>query len=203
MKALNDPSRIPRESELIARITAGESDCFETLIAPYSTRLLSMIRRKVRNDADADDIWQEVLVKSFSKLHQFRGNALFSTWLYRITMNEVSQHFRRQYANTVAVSGHEAELPSNAPHALAMFERESARMALERSLAHMPDVDRKALVLFHMKELSISETARELGMPSSTVKTRLIRARVRLRRVWRSTGFSYSDAAPAVRSNAA
>ncbi len=118
-------------------------------------------------------------------------------------MNEVSQHFRRQRANMVAVSGHEAELPSNATHALAMFEKESTRISVERSLDRMPDADRKALVLFHMKELSISETARELRMPSSTVKSRLIRARVRLRRVWRSTAFSYCDAAPAVRSNAA
>ena len=204
MTALNDASRIGRESELIARIIAGDSDCFEMLIEPYSTSLLSMIRRKVRNEADADDICQDVLVRAFSKLHQFRGDALFSTWLYRIAFNEVNQHFRRQrVANTVAFSGHEAELPSDAPHALAVFEQENTKMAVDRSLARMRDADRMALVLFHMKELSISETARKLSIPCSTAKTRLRRARVRLRRVWQTTTFNYREAASAVRSNAA
>ena len=204
MKALNNSSRIWRESELIARVIAGDSDCFETLIQPYSAGLLSMIRRKVRNDADADDICQEVLVKAFSKLHQFRGNALFSTWLYRIALNEVNQHFRRQRgANTIALSVHETELPSDGPHALAIFEQESTRMAIDRTLARMPDADRKALVLFHIKELSLLDIARELSMPYSTVKSRLLRARVRMRRVWRSAAFCYCDTAPAARWTAA
>jgi RNA polymerase sigma-70 factor (ECF subfamily) len=190
LKVLNETPKMWCEAELIARIKAGDSDGFERLIEPYSKGLLSTIRRKVRNDADADDICQEVLVKAFSKLHQFRGNALFSTWLYRIAINEVSEHFRRQRAaNTVALSGHETELPSKSPHALAIFEMETMRMAVVRTLARMPDADRKALVLFHMRELSVSETARELRMPCSTVKSRLLRARVRLRREWRSTAF--------------
>lgn len=189
--ALEPPSnhsRIRRESELITRIMAGEHDCFERLIEPYSTSLLAMIRRKVRNDADAEDIRQEVFVKAYSKLHQFRGSALFSTWLYRIAFNEIIQHFRRQRsANLVALSGDETELPSKAPHALTIFEEESTRMAIGRTLARMSDRDRKALVLFHIGEFSISETARELSMPYSTVKSRLLRARLRLRKVWRST----------------
>jgi len=204
LKPLNAPSRIQVESELITRIIAGDNDCFETLMHPYSTSLLSMIRRNVRNDADADDIRQDVLFKAFSKLHQFRGNALFSTWLYRIAVNEVHQHFRRlRGEHTVALSDHESQLPSNGPHALAIFEEESTRVAVDRTLARMPDADRKALVLFHMNELSIAETAQQLNMHCSTVKSRLLRARVRLRRVWRSPAFTYSDGATAVRSTAA
>jgi RNA polymerase sigma-70 factor (ECF subfamily) len=204
VKPPNDPVSIWRESELIARIIAGDSDSFESLIQPHATGLQAMIRRRVRNDADADDVCQEVLVKAFAKLYQFRGNALFSTWLYRIAVNEVRQHFRKQRcANTVALSGHETELPSNAPHALTIVENENARMALHRNLALMPEVDRKALVLFHMRELSVSETARELSMSSNTVKTRLVRARLRLRKGWRSTGFSHCKAQPPARPTAA
>lgn len=190
MKALNELSRMRRESELITRIIAGDSDSFGNLIEPYSKGLLSLIQHKVRNDADADDIRQDVLIKAFCKLYQFRGDALFGTWLYRIAVNEVNQHFRRQRgANAVPLGDREAELASNGPQALAIVEKESTRCAVDRALARMPDTDRKALVLFHIKELSISDTARELSMPTGAVKTRLLRARLRLRRVWRSTAF--------------
>ena len=87
-----------RAQSLIARIRNGESFLFAELVKPYERRVYLTALALLRNEADAQDVAQEAILKAFTHLHQFRGEARFSTWLIQITVNEARMRQRRQHA---------------------------------------------------------------------------------------------------------
>src|SRR6202795_2897777 len=86
------------EQSLIARICKGESSLFATLVKPYERRVYVTALALLRNDADAQDVAQEAILKAFANLRQFRGESKFSTWLIQITVNEARMRRRKQHA---------------------------------------------------------------------------------------------------------
>src|SRR5258708_12668440 len=86
------------ESSLIARICKGEPSLFATLVKPYERRVYATALALLRNDADAQDVGQEAILKAFANLRQFRGESKFSTWLIQITVNEARMRQRKQHA---------------------------------------------------------------------------------------------------------
>src|SRR4249919_3201266 len=86
------------EASLIYRICRGESSLFATLVKPYERRVYVTALSLLRNEADAQDVAQEAILKAFANLRQFRGEAKFSTWLIQITVNEARMRRRRQHA---------------------------------------------------------------------------------------------------------
>ena len=87
-----------REQLLIARIRNGESSLFAELVKPYERRVYVTALALLRNEADAQDVAQEAILKAFIHLRQFRGESRFSTWLIQITVNEARMRQRRQHA---------------------------------------------------------------------------------------------------------
>ena len=92
------PATVEREKELIARIIAGETDLFHELIRPYERMVYLSILTMLRNDQEAEDAAQEVMINAFRHLKSFRGDAKFSTWLVTIAMNEARQRLRKAKA---------------------------------------------------------------------------------------------------------
>ncbi len=88
-----------RERALIARIGSGESSLFAELVQPYERRVYATALALLRNEADAQDVAQEAILKAFANLRQFRGESRFSTWLIQITVNEARMRQRKQHAN--------------------------------------------------------------------------------------------------------
>src|SRR5882724_4057503 len=88
-----------REQSLIARICNGKSYLFAKLVKPYERRVYVTALALLRNDADAQDVAQEAILKAFANLRQFRGESKFSTWLIQITVNEARMRQRKQHAN--------------------------------------------------------------------------------------------------------
>src|SRR6476661_2373345 len=88
-----------REASLIARICKGETSLFAALVKPYERRVYVTALALLRNDADAQDVAQEAILKAFANLRQFRGESRFSTWLIQITVNEARMRQRKQHAN--------------------------------------------------------------------------------------------------------
>ena len=178
------------EQSLIARICKGEPSLFATLVKPYERRVYATALALLRNDADAQDVAQEAILKAFANLRQFRGESKFSTWLIQITVNEARMRQRKQRADLfepiAELQDEEGtytprdfadwrEIPSEA------LERSEIRALLAKALASLAQKYREVFILRDVEQISIEETAEVLNISIASVKTRLLRARLMLR----------------------
>jgi RNA polymerase sigma-70 factor, ECF subfamily len=179
-----------REQALIARILGGEPALFTELVRPYERRVYVTALAVLRNEADAQDVAQEAILKAFTHLRTFRGESRFSTWLIQITVNEARMRQRKQHADLFEPIGeHQDEEGAYTPRDFADW-REIPSEALERSeflallakaLASLGQTYREVFILRDVEHLSIEETAAALSISIASVKTRLLRARLMLR----------------------
>jgi RNA polymerase sigma-70 factor (ECF subfamily) len=179
-----------REQALIQRVQGGENELFYELVRPYERRVFAAAMAILRNEADAEDVAQEAMLKALANIRQFRAEARFSTWLIQITVNEALMRRRRE--RTVVMEGFDdhrdedrdyiprefsdwREIPSEA------LERKEVRQRLAEALASLDRKYREVFMLRDMEQLNIQETAEALGISVASVKTRLLRARLMLR----------------------
>jgi RNA polymerase sigma-70 factor, ECF subfamily len=189
--ATNRKGLTPDESQLIAQTLSGATEAFYELIRPHERSVYVAAFSILRNSAEAEDVAQESILKSFRHLSKFRGESKFSTWLLRITMNEARMRLRRQHRELYEPAGLREEddetayepiefgdwreIPSEA------LERKEIREVLQKALASLPEIYREVIVLRDVRQLSVAEAAEVIGVGEGTVKTRLVRARLQLR----------------------
>ena len=188
--SLEVPAQQLREAALIQRIRDGEPDLFYELIRPYERHVYSAAFAILRNETDAEDAAQEAVLKAFRNLRQFRGEAKFSTWLIQIAVNEARMRRRKEHADLMEpIADRQDESGNYTPRDFAdwreipseTLERKEIREKLAEALASLGEIYREVFVLRDMQHLSIEETAHALGISTASVKTRLLRARLRLR----------------------
>lgn len=143
----------------------------------HGTRLLHLAYLYVRDRQLAEDVTQEVFIKAYQAMGEFRGESAVYTWLYRIAVNLCRDRLRAAYHRHTFLPG---DLPASAdvaegPEDLAV--QDSQRQHLLRHVLELPDHYREALVLYYYQDLSTAEMAQWLGEPEGTVKTRLHRGR--------------------------
>jgi RNA polymerase sigma-70 factor (ECF subfamily) len=175
------------DHELIAECLNGQTHAFGDLVARYQNRLYNTLVTVLGSADDAHDVAQEAFVSAFQKLHTFRGQSAFYSWLFRIALNSavsqkrklhrvpVSIEAAREQAGTEPVDRHPATRPE---HALETVERQ---VAVRGALAELADEFRTALVLKEMEDLSYEQIAEIVGCPIGTVRSRIHRARAELR----------------------
>ena len=179
------------EAELIERVCQGEAELFYELVHPYERSVFMAALSVVENEADAEEVAQEAVLKAFANLKTFRSEAKFSTWLVQITINEARMRRRKDRKNLYSSIDEGKtddegdyipldfadwrEIPSEA------LERDQLKRALAKALASLGDKYREVFVLRDVQQLSIAETARILGITEASVKTRLLRARLQMR----------------------
>jgi RNA polymerase sigma-70 factor (ECF subfamily) len=179
-----------REHDLIARVQQGQKELFYELVKPYERRVFAAALTILRNDADAEDVAQEAMLKAFANIRQFRAEAKFSTWLIQITVNEALMRRRRE--KTVVMEGIDDRKDEDSDYAPRDFadwreipsealERKEVRQRLAEALATLDRKYREVFVMRDMEHLNIQETAEALGISTASVKTRLLRARLMLR----------------------
>lgn len=179
------------EQELISQIKAGEKQLFYSLIQPYERGLYLAAFSIVQNEADAEDVAQEAVLKALSHLNQFRGEAKFSTWLIQICINEAKMRLRRDHKDRYESidSGQETEEGDYVPMDVADWREipsdalahKELKEALARALASLQPKYREVFVLRDVQGMSIAEAAEVLGITQATVKMRLMRARLQMR----------------------
>jgi RNA polymerase sigma-70 factor (ECF subfamily) len=188
--SLSKPAEVSREEATIRRVQHGEGDLFYGLIRPYERRMYGTAFAILRNDADAEDVVQEAVLKAFQHIREFRGEAKFSTWLIQITINEARMRKRKEHSHIYEAITERADEEGNyTPRDFAdwreipseTLERAEIRNLLARALASLADKYREVFVLRDMQHMSIEETASTLGISTASVKTRLLRARLMLR----------------------
>lgn len=181
------------EADMISRIIAGERELFYDLIKPYERAVFLTAFSVLKSEADAEEVVQEAALKAYKALVSFRGEAKFSTWLVKITLNEARMRLRRSRAEsevsledfvddgdsdyTPAILTDWREIPSEA------LDRKELRALLRRGLDELPEKYREVLISRDVRELNIEETAQLLGISIGMVKTRLFRARLMLQKI--------------------
>jgi len=180
------------ETELIARIVAGEKELFHELIRPYERMVYLTVFSIVKNEADAEDGVQEAVISAYRHLGSFRAEAKFSTWLTTIAINEGRKRLRKakdaaEDSIDEPTEGQEgdytpAPLTDWREIPLEALERKELREALRRAVAGLPDIYRQVFTLRDLEELNIEETAEALGLNPGVVKVRLHRARILLQK---------------------
>jgi len=181
-----------REAGLIAQILAGQKELFHELIRPYERMVYMTVFSIVRNETDAEDCAQDVVVNAYRHLGKFRGEAKFSTWLATIAVNEGRQRLRRlkrakEDSLDEPIEGDQQEF-TPAPLMdwreipLEALERKELREALRSAVAGLPGIYRQIFTLRDLDELNVAETAAALGINENMVKVRLHRARMMLQR---------------------
>jgi RNA polymerase sigma-70 factor (ECF subfamily) len=179
------------EATLIAAILNGEREKFHDLIRPYERQVYLTALAMIKNEAEAEDIAQEAVLRAYRKLASFRGDARFSTWLTAITLNEARTRLREEKrAQFDSLDDRDATTGDYTPAALTdwrevpsdALERQEIRVLMQQAVAELPDSFRQVVVLRDIEEMSVNETAEALGISIALVKVRLHRARLLLQR---------------------
>jgi RNA polymerase sigma-70 factor (ECF subfamily) len=179
------------EDDLLERARQGDKEAFYNLVCPCERAVYTAAVSILNNSADAEEVAQEAMLKAFTNLAGFRGEAKFSTWLIQITINESRLKLRKDRRHLYeSVDEQRAddegeyapkdfadwrEVPSEA------LQRRELREVLKQAIAHLPSMYRAVLILRDVQQRSIQETAQILGLTEGSVKTRLLRARLQMR----------------------
>ena len=191
MSLMPEPQADLAEQDLIRRTRDGDKEAFYSLVRPYNRAVFRAAKAVLENEADAEDAAQEAVLKAFTHIGGFRGESKFSTWLVRIAINEARMMLRKQHRRlydsldepTADEQGDYLprdfadwkEIPIEA------VQLKELREALSKALASLEPKYREVLVLRDIEHFSIAETAEALGISETNVRTRLHRARLRMR----------------------
>lgn len=174
------------DEQLIDRVRQGHSEAYRVLVERHKSYIFTIIYRMVEHKETAEDLTQEVFVKLFRSLIYFRGESKFTTWLYRMTTNLVTDYRRSQKRKPyVALLDKMKGWLTDAkeqPEEIAQQKDEQQRM--QALLSELPDKYRLIMYLYHYKQLSYQEMSEATGLPVKTLETRLYRGKAMLKEKW-------------------
>jgi RNA polymerase sigma-70 factor, ECF subfamily len=173
----------PASDHTLARAAGlGDMKSFEELYKRHNRRVYSLCLRMTQNAAEAEDLAQDAFIQLFRKIGSFRGDSAFTTWLHRLTVNQVLMHFRKRSVKLERTT-EEGETPvqvvrgTENPNAMPVLDR----IALDRALAQLPPGYRTVFVLHDVEGHEHEEIAKILGVAVGTSKSQLHKARMKLR----------------------
>ena len=182
----------PDELTLIERVLNGEQECFYELVRPYERSIYVSAFVVLHNQADAEEVAQEAVLKAFQRLNQFRRESKFSTWIIQITINEARMRRRkdrRHLYESIEQHTDQDETTTYIPRDFADWrevpseaaQRKEFREALMCAIDRLPEKYREVFILRDIEHMTAAETAATLGIEEGNVRTRLLRARLMLR----------------------
>jgi len=168
--------------ELTQRSANGDMGAFQELYERHNRRVYSLCLRMTGNVVEAEDLAQEVFIQLFRKVGSFRGESAFTTWLHRLTVNQVLMHFRKRGVRLEQTT-EEGEVPvqivkgTENPNAMPVVDR----IALDKAIVQLPPGYRTVFTLHDIEGHEHEEIARMLGCSVGTSKSQLHKARMKLR----------------------
>jgi len=170
------------DAQLIAGALEGKERPFRQLVQRYHPTVFAAVRSVIGDRDDVEDVVQEVFIKMFKGLANYRGDSKFSTWIYRIARNESINAARKNVISSMPIEDAVIEAPS-ATRPDVQMSRSAERSDLERHLAQLDDNYRTVLELRYLGERSYAEIGETLGLPIGTVKSYIYRAKIELKRL--------------------
>ncbi|OFX14209.1 MAG: RNA polymerase subunit sigma-24 [Armatimonadetes bacterium RBG_16_58_9] len=178
-----------RERALISRCKDGEHAAFDELVRRYERRVFSFAYRLAGNQDDANDVAQEAFIRVFNSIATFRGDAVFTTWIYRIVTNVYLDERKKSKSHRQTSLDDYVELDENPvarqivddrPTPDQIVEHKERNRVVQEAVNSLPEYQRIIVTLYHMQNRSYEEIAEILQLPIGTVKSRLNRARLAL-----------------------
>jgi RNA polymerase sigma-70 factor (ECF subfamily) len=175
------------DEALMLRYRAGDAQAFEMLYARHRTGLFRFLRRQCASAAVAEELYQEAWMRAIDARHRYEPRARFTTWLFTIAHNLLTDHYRRIGRRPVEapLDGEDGDLPDSlddpAAQPPAMFDRKRIAARLIEAIEALPDAQREAFLLQQEAGLSVPEIAAATGVGFETAKSRLRYALTRLR----------------------
>lgn len=179
-----EPAVRDSDEQLVARVQKGDKRSFDLLVLKYQHKVLALVRRYVKDHAEAEDVAQESFVKAYRAIGSFRGDSAFYTWLYRIAVNTAKNALdarKRRPASDVDIDEVEdyafsdalrvEENPEN------LLATQDVHRVVQEVLANLPEELRRALELREFDGLAYEEIAAVMACPIGTVRSRIFRAR--------------------------
>ena len=170
---------------LVERVQRGDKKAFDILVAKYQHKIVKLISRYIRDQAEVLDVAQDAFIKAYRALPKFRGESAFYTWLYRIAINTAKNYLvaqgRRLPDSDVEISVAEQYEGASELRDYATPERLLLKDEIERTvfevIEQLPEDLRTAITLRELEGLSYEEIAEVMGCPIGTVRSRIFRAR--------------------------
>jgi RNA polymerase sigma-70 factor (ECF subfamily) len=174
------------DEQLVRKAQQEDERAFGELVHRYESKVYSLALKMLRNPEDAEDVLQDTFLRAYRGIKSFQGNSTFSTWIYRITANSALMRLRRKHLPTVSIDdADERETPINiadwAPGPVEQLLNQETQQAMNQAIESLPPEFRQVFVLRDIEELSNSEVAEILDLSVAAVKSRLHRARLKVR----------------------
>ncbi len=178
------------DTELIKRALAGEQQAYYDILKKYRAPLYNLLYRMVHNKMETEDLVQEAFIKAFSSLATFNDEYAFSTWLYKIAINNCIDFFRKRKLKTFPIDKpieskdgeFKRELPDVSYRPDKNLLTKEKDQLIEDAISHLPEKYRTAIVLRHHEDKSYEEISELMQIPLGTVKARIFRAREMLKK---------------------
>ncbi len=174
----------PNDNEVISRVLRGDSQAYAELVKRYQNFVFTIILRYTKTREDAEEISQDVFVKAYRSLADFRGDSKFSTWLYTIVNTTCITFLRKKKLDTHSLDNEKvfevADSQDSGFKANQVEQKSKLQMVNEAIQLLSPD-DAKLITLFYKGEQSLDEIGQIMGIDPNTAKVKLHRARVRLK----------------------
>ena len=177
---------IEADRALVERVKRGDKAAFDLLVVKYQSRVINLVMRFVRNQADEMDVTQEAFIKAYRALPNFRGDSAFYTWLYRIAVNTAKNFLAVQANRRVREFEQNPEEMEQIDTGTALKELETPENLLLtqeiqdtviRAIENLPEDLRMAITLRELEGMSYEEIAESMDCPIGTVRSRIFRAR--------------------------
>jgi RNA polymerase sigma-70 factor (ECF subfamily) len=186
----DDQNKVETEGFSLTSLQAGDPEEFSKLLDAYSSKIYRLALKMLNQQQDAEDVLQETFVKAYRGIKSFDGRSKISTWLFRIATNEALMVIRRKHPETVSID-EPIETEEGEQEPIQIIDwcclpenellSEESRVKLDAAVQKLPQRLKVVFLLRDINDLSTHETAEILGLSDTAVKTRLSRARLRLR----------------------
>jgi RNA polymerase sigma-70 factor (ECF subfamily) len=181
-----DVTQAETDEQLVRKSQQDDERAFGELVSRYESKVYSLALKMVRNPEDAEDVLQDTFLRAYRGIKSFKGNSTFSTWIYRITANSALMRLRKRQLPTVSIDdADEREAPINiadwAPGPVEQMLNQETQAAMTEAIEALPPEFRQVFVLRDIEELSNAEVAEILDLSVAAVKSRLHRARLKVR----------------------
>lgn len=176
-----------QDQEIIRQVLQGKQEAYGLLVSRYQQYVFTLVLRYIPGREEAEEVAQDVFLKAYRSLADFRGQSKFSTWLYTIVNTSCISVLRKKKDETMYVEEEKMQLLgerfASAERASDYSESKSRKLMMEKALAQLTEVDAQIISLFYQQEQTLEETGKILGLTSNHVKVRLFRARQKLKNI--------------------
>jgi RNA polymerase sigma factor (sigma-70 family) len=172
------------DTDIIGRVLQGQQAVFSQLVERYQNYVFTLVLRFIESREDAEEVAQDVFIKAYRSLADFRGESKFSTWLFTITRTSCISFLRKKKLNTLSLDNERTGLQvanTESGFRANLIEQKSRHAMLNEAIGMLSADDSQVLTLFYKGEQTLEEIAQIMGMETNTVKVKLHRARQRLK----------------------